>query len=107
MQKLLILIFFCLSFLLACNTTSEQLTIPEDKLIPLLADIHFAEAAVNNVFGEQKDSLLQIYYSQIYVFHDIGKEEFEKNMSILRKNPSRLESLYKIVTDSIAQKESK
>ncbi len=89
-------------FLNSCskNTVSTPV-ISEDKLINVLVDIHYAEAATQNVYGAIKDSLLTSYYDEIYQTHHITKEDFQQSIRIVRKDSRKVEKLYEKVLAQI------
>lgn len=89
-------------FLMACKEDSPKLLIPEEKLVEILADAHLAEAAIQNLVKEVKDSLGEVYYQQIYEIHQINKEDFEQTMAMLREDPIRMEKIYRMVMDKLS-----
>ncbi|MDX1665670.1 MAG: DUF4296 domain-containing protein, partial [Saprospiraceae bacterium] len=76
--------------MLSCGPREEKLSLEEEKMIQVLADVHLAEAAMQNTSGPVKDSIAEVYYRQIYEIHDLSEQEFEENMRILRRNPKIL-----------------
>lgn len=85
----------------ACNVGQKKLPISEKKLIQILTDVHYAEAALQDVYGVQKDSLKKVYYQEIYQLHETSEEELTKTMDILRQNPERLDKVYQFVVDNL------
>jgi hypothetical protein len=96
---------FCLSLMLctcfACNVGQKRLPVPEKKLIEILTDAHYAEAALQEVYGNQKDSLKKIYYKEIFQLHKVSKEEMTKSMDILREDPARLDKIYQAILENL------
>jgi hypothetical protein len=93
-------LFFFLPFS-ACNLGQKKLPIPEKKLIQILLDAHYAEAALQDVYGVQKDSLKKVYYQEIYQLHETTEDELTKTMDILRKDPERLDKIYQFIVDNL------
>jgi Domain of unknown function (DUF4296) len=79
--------------LCACNG-SGRMPIPEKKLVLITVDMHYAEAALQNVYGTQKDSLKKVYYDEILQLHQIKKEDFEASMRVLQQNAVRFDRFY-------------
>ena len=96
------LLGFLLCTLFACQKAAPDLLIPEEKLIAILADTHLAEAAIQNLFKEVKDSMGEVYYQQICEIHEVSKADFEQTMSQLREDPLRLEQLYRQVMEKLS-----
>ena len=92
--KLILISFFLLSSLFSCQNKKDKLTIPEKKLIKVFFDIHSAEYIINRAPANEKDSLSEMYMSQIFRIHKITKKEFEKNISILRSHPENFKNFY-------------
>lgn len=106
MKKWICYLFF-VSSVIACEEQEPTLTMPQEKLIPILVDVHLAEGATYNVLKEQKDSLLKIYYKQIFEIHEVSEELFNENIAILQQNPSLTVQVYKIVQEEVKAKQSK
>lgn len=87
--------------LFACNVGQQKLPIPEKKLIQILTDAHYAEAAIQDVYGTQKDSLKKVYYEEIFQLYQTSEEELTKAMDILRKDPARLDKVYQEVVKNL------
>lgn len=77
------------------------------KLVALLADIHLAEAAMNNVYGKAKDSLAILYYDQVYAIHGVNPLLFEEQIAILKKQPELMASIYEEVLIKVQALEAK
>lgn len=85
----------------ACNAGQKKSPIPDKKLIEILTDLHYAEAALQDVYGTQKDSLKKVYYGEIFQLHETSEEELTKAMDILRQNPEKLDKIYQFVVDNL------
>lgn len=102
-----IMIFFA-----ACKKTSTpaatflQPDLAEDKMIAVLLDIHLAEAAVQTEKNTKKDSLLHLYYQDIYRIHNITQEDFERNLEAWFDNPEIADKLYEKVVESLNKSEA-
>lgn len=86
----------CLTLLLcffSCEEPKPELTIPEERLIPLMADIHLADMATLNIPQTVKDSIQEAYLNQIFRIHDIDRAVFDSNMQILYADPARYQEI--------------
>lgn len=97
---ILMLVFLATS----CAKKEKELPINEEKLILVLSDMHLAEGAIQNLPKSAKDTLSYQYYEQIYAIHDITKEELYSCLSIMERNPKKLELVYKKVKTHIEDK---
>lgn len=91
----------------ACKK-DRKLTLPieQEKLVQVLCDIHVAEAALQALSEQQKDSVAAVYYEQIYTLYGINAEQFKQTIRTLEKQPAALQQLYQIVMDTLARRET-
>jgi hypothetical protein len=94
----LILLLLCM---FACKEEERPLPLPEEDLIPVLIDIHIAEAALQNLRGDTRDSMANIYYSQISTIHDVERSVIDTCLEIMRAQPIMLEKIYNAGMDTI------
>jgi len=92
--------FFILLCAISCKNQNE-LPINKDKLIPVLTDIHLAEASVRNSLKNKKDTLLKKYYLQVFEIHGITEIKFDSTIAILKKNPEQFKDIYQQVLEEI------
>jgi hypothetical protein len=83
-----------LIFLLGCKSETIELPIPEEELLPILIDVHLAEAALQNLRGDTKDSMANLYYEQICTIHQVNRKMLDSSITFLRSEPIILEKLY-------------
>lgn len=103
-----LLLACCLSlFLPACETTEEKPQIPEEKMVKVLADIHIAEAALQTLRGQTKDSMSQTYYHQIYAIHEVDSLEVQETLQAMRENPDKMKALYDKVMERVEKLNAK
>lgn len=96
------------ALLTACREEERQpLPLEEEQLVDVLADVHIAEAAGQQLRGATKDSVMQVYYAQICSIHRVDQEDFMRSMKQLRDEPKRLHQLYEKVTESIERTSAK
>jgi len=107
MNKRILLLLFTFVLIGGCGKKeAPPLPIGEEELIQTMADVHLAEAALQNLYGEEKDSIAQLYYQQIFFIHDIEKENFEESMNILRRHPETAERIYSLVMEELSKREA-
>ncbi len=89
--------FLLLLLLAACqqksDSTAEQ--VPEDKIAQMLADFALADGAVSPLSGYLRDSLVHVYYNQIYELRGMTLEEYDKHLHVLATDTKRLERVVK------------
>ena len=78
--------------------------LPEDKMVGILSDLHVAEAAVANTDPLKKDSLAQVYETQIFAIHHTNQKEFKACLKQYQKEPAKMEQVYKKVTEKLNQR---
>ena len=105
MRSRLVLICCCLFFGFGCQQAKRQ-AIPEKKMIDILIDVHLIEASLLGYSNEQKDSLTQLYYHQIYEIHSISEEEFLSEIKYLKRHPKYLGQIYEQVLEEIDKREA-
>ncbi|MEM1219239.1 MAG: DUF4296 domain-containing protein [Bacteroidota bacterium] len=102
---LLVIGFMC-CFTWSCDE-EEVLPIEEEKMALILADIHIAEAALQNVYASKKDSLSAVYYQQVYDIHKIDRPELDSAMAVLYRNPNLQLDVYNRVMEILQEYEVK
>ncbi len=88
----------------ACRERYLKISLPNDRLIPILCDIHIAEAAVQQVNGARKDSLNEVYLDQICTIHQISRERLDEVLEELRNNPDAMKKAYLAVAQALEER---
>jgi hypothetical protein len=70
----------------ACQQPVEQPTLSDETIARIMADLHVAEAATTGLGGYSKDSLMHLYYSQVFELHGIKREAYEKDLRLLARD---------------------
>ena len=105
MLRKIILIY--ISFILfSCVEKEKPLPMEEEVLIPLLVDVHIAEAALQNVSKIYKDSMADIYYDQLAEMHKISREELNETVLLMRTSPEKLNEIYTKVVEELGKREA-
>jgi len=83
---LAILILF-LFLAISCKEESKtELPYEEEKIVRILADMHFAKSAALIHKSEIRDSMKLVYESQVYTINGITKTDFEELKKTLESN---------------------
>ena len=90
-----LLICSLLFLLLSCSEEEAHFTMPEEDLMKLLYDVQAAEAAIQTVHSNAKDSVVSIYYDQVYEMHGVNQEILMENIEVLKKHPEKSHKIYK------------
>jgi len=91
-----------ISLLFACNSSKLELQNDRDVLVMVTVDLYFAEAALNDLAPEVKDSILPIYRNQIAELHKVDLKSVEKDIANLQLRPSEYKEFHRVVEDTIA-----
>ncbi len=89
------------------KATLGKLPIPEEKLIDILLDTYIAENAAQPYYGEEKDSLMKVYYDHIVNIHQVTMNQVNEALDILQKDPNKLELVYGKLIEKIEKLEDK
>ena len=100
--------FLALCLLLLATACEDEWVWPmeEEALVGLLVDMHLAEAAANNLHGSQKDSIIQLYYNQVFRIHGIDSTTFNTVYDKLEAQPELFEHVYETVVEEIGKREA-
>ncbi len=89
------------------NGNLGKLPISEEKLIDVLLDTYVAENAAQPYYGEEKDSLMQMYYEHIEIIHQVTIAQVNAALDMLEKDPIKLDLIYSKVLQKIETLEDK
>ncbi|MBL7825534.1 MAG: DUF4296 domain-containing protein [Saprospiraceae bacterium] len=85
-------------FFLSCSGKKEERPSQTDtKLARIMADLYVAEAATTGLAGYSKDSLLKVYYAQVFEMHGVDAATYEKDLRLISID---LEHLKKVVAEA-------
>ena len=86
------------------NSAPDDL-IPQDKMIPILIEIHIAEAMIQ--LKELTDDSIAMYskayYDRIFEDHQVSQTQFENSMDYYVDHPELYESIYTKVQEEVKQ----
>ena len=106
----LMIIFLVLCLFSACEKEEEApFPVSQEQLVEIMADVHFAEAAVKDLLNLEKDSVLRVYYDHIYEIHEIDSLTLDSCLVVLSNYPKTSVKVYQQVVERLAtlQNESK
>ena len=97
--------FVCLlSLFIACQSKpSEQASMGDEKIARIMADLSIADAATTGLSGYRKDSLMQVYFKQVFEIHSTTLESYEKDLRIVAQDLSRMEAIVKSADEMLKE----
>lgn len=100
-------IFLCLiCCCFACKKAATELSIPQEKMIKILADAHIIESTLQTNFITKRDSTTDLYYQQLYQIHGTTEKEFLENLDILESDAKLMADIYTKVMDELSKMEA-
>ena len=94
--------FVMVLFFFASSCKEERpLLIEEEKIVPILMDLHAISVVLERHTGLIRDSLQTTYREQMRAIHDISEVELETLLEYLKHNPDLSEVYYREVVDSV------
>lgn len=108
---------FLISILLAaflCHSCKEEeKEIPQDilspqQLIPVLADVHLAEAAatLKSPGGDLTNQYAKSHDEFIFSIHGITRDKFERSLEYYAKDPKVFDGIYTEVINELSRKQA-
>lgn len=91
---------------IGCKPRQARLSMSDEEAIQLLADIHSAEAAAQHLPNPTRDSMVRVYYDQVFRLHHTDQAAYEELVVTLRKDPDRMSKLYEKVVEELAKRET-
>ncbi len=71
-----------------------------------MADLALADAATTGLAGYTKDSLMQVYFKQVFEIHGVTEEAYEKDLRILADDLNHMEVIVKKADELLTEKSS-
>lgn len=96
-------IFCCMG----CIGNSEPPSLDRDQMSRIMADLYIADAAAIGLGGYSHDSLVHVYYSQVFQIHGTTAEEYEQNIRIYTQNPEQMKDILKKTEGFVMPEEKK
>jgi len=97
---------FFLALLFGDQEEQIEFPISEEKLINVLADIHFAESASKDYVNLKKDSSIILFYNQVYQIHEIDSIALDSSLVLLKNHPRTAEKIYRQVLERLSVMEN-
>lgn len=94
-------------FLASCTEKLPSPIIPDERTTQIMVDLAVAEAAVQPLNGYQKDSLMMVYFSQVFEIHGVTKAQYEENMKILSQDLPRLQKCLETADEKLKNDKTK
>jgi uncharacterized lipoprotein YajG len=86
-------LFLLFLLLFSCQKQKETSSVTDEQTSKIMADMCMAEAATHTMTGFEKDSLVQIYYDQVFKINKLSKADHERNIRILSRDVLRMEAI--------------
>ena len=98
------------AFLLALTTCASpnagDCPVDLDLMVPVMTELHLAEALAKETPGPLQDSMQQVYFDNVLDDHALSREHFDSMMWIIRQEPIWVDSLYTRVNTALAKLET-
>lgn len=92
MKRLLILVLVALGP--GCQVGNQPgTTLSDEELAKIMSDLYVAEAATTGMSGWPKDSLMKVYYLQVFEIHGTTAETYEHDLKIASQDLNRLKEI--------------
>lgn len=98
---LIVLLFHC-----APRDPQVVTDLPDEKITKIMADLYVADAATNGLAGYEKDSLMKVYFKQVFEMHGVEQERYERNLEGLSVSILRMESVVRAADSLLLQRDS-
>ncbi len=106
LYSLRIILFFALMLTVSCRKKKEEeynLSISKDKMQLVLIDIYAAVAASEMHPDKNKDSLKQVYFTEICAIHKLDESLLKSEIENLQSNPILNAEMQRGIVDSMNQ----
>ena len=100
----ILLCLICCFF--ACKKKKTELSIPQEKMIEILADAHIIESTLQTNLLTKRDSTSDLFYQQLYQIHGTSEKEFLENLDILESDAKLMADVYTKVMDQLSKMEA-
>ncbi len=100
-----LLLFLVLLGVHFCRKAGPEAPLTEDELVPILIDLHLAEAGLQNLYGITKDSMRSVYTEQIFAIHEIDSAILDSTLMTYLKDAEGLAALYEKVLKGLERAE--
>jgi len=103
-MRALLIILIVFGFM-KCGEKQEYVSpLSFEETVNLLVDLHISEAALARLRKSEIDSARIIYNQQILNKFELSQVAFDELYVNLKKDPEKLQDLYRVVYDSIESK---
>lgn len=90
-------IVFLVLLISSCKAKLEEPTIDKQAFKAILADMHIAEEMVSKFKLADRDSVRDLYFTEIAEIHNIDTSEITRQIELLQSNPDYAFLLYQDV----------
>lgn len=104
MGRLLVL-FFLVVFLSSCGDDSPKGVLPKETMVPLLTDLHLADAYAPLLYGDTVTAKSAAVYKALFKKYDTDSVTIRKSLSYYAERPEELTLMYQQVEKNLVQLE--
>ena len=103
---LFIIILFSLCDCKRINDVPPADLIPQEEMIQILADVHVADALVEQKFGQQTPNLplTNALYTRIYQNHHITATQYKSSYKYYEAHPQQMDNIYTQVITELSKR---
>ena len=108
-MKYIIYILLFITILNSCSTNNNNnnIIIPADSMANILADIHIADATLNEIMNKERFTKVNNYYYSVLQKHNISRARLDSSISYYSSRGKEYEAIYENVLYILNKKESK
>jgi hypothetical protein len=78
----------------------------KEELVPILTDIHLAQAAIGiNQSSDSSRYSIDDYKSYLFNYYHISKQKYDSSLSFYSLHPEMLNEIYKEVINELSKKQ--
>lgn len=100
-MKYLFAVLTCSLLSFSCGEKQEKPSMSDEQISRVMADLFIADAATNGLSGYPKDSLMHVYFKQVFDMHRVTQEEYEKNLRLIAKDLPRIKRVTQAASDLV------
>jgi hypothetical protein len=101
------LFLLCIGCASSVSKPDDKLFLPpSDRLVPILADVQLAEAALKSFKPAIRDSMVVVYYDRIAESHQCSREDILDWLTYIHADPQTMEDIYERVLESLNRQDA-
>ena len=81
-----------------------EITMPDDKIIAVIEDLHIARALVTKYPLEQRDSMIQVLRIEVAAIHKVSPEELDVIIETVQNSPKKYLEMEKMAVKNLTSR---